>query len=69
MNKKLVTPFITWLLFLVIDLSSLAKGIANHESWRITTAGLALMVATGFLYVVIRHTAKELKPVRIRTRK
>ena len=66
MNKKLVTPFITWLLFLVIDLSALAKGIAGHENWRITVAGLALVVVTGFLYITLSHTAKELKPVRVR---
>ncbi|MES2275358.1 MAG: hypothetical protein V4592_05010 [Bacteroidota bacterium] len=66
MNKKLVAPFITWLLFMVVGLSGLINGIQHHEGWRIAVAGISILISSGFLYFIIRHTAKELKAVRVR---
>ena len=67
MNKKLITPIMTWLLFVIADLSALANGITNHKSLQTVVAGIALLISTGFLLSLIqRHQAKNLKPVRVR---
>jgi lipid-A-disaccharide synthase-like uncharacterized protein len=67
MNKKLVAPFVTWLLFMVVGLSGLINGIQHQDAWRVAAAGISLLVSSGFLYFIIQHTAKkELKAVRVR---
>lgn len=66
MNKKLVVPFIVWILFLLVDMVSLIKGIQLHQGLRVAVAGIALIGITGFLYFIIRQTTKQLKPVRVR---
>lgn len=66
MNKKLVAPFVTWLLFMVVGLSGLINGIQHQDAWRVAAAGISLIISSGLLYFIIRNTAKELKAVRVR---
>lgn len=70
MNKKLITPIMMWLLFVIVDLSALANGITNHKSLQAVVAGIALLISTGFLLSLIqRCNTRNLKPVRVRVKK
>ena len=42
MNKKIVLPFITFLAMLVVNVTSIIKGVENHETWRIVVSSVAL---------------------------
>ena len=66
MNKKLVAPFVTWLLFMVAGLSGLINGIQNQDAWRVAVAGISMIISSGLLLFIILNTAKELKAVRVR---
>lgn len=69
MNKKLVTPFITWLMFMVIGITSLINGIELNQTWRIMAAGAGLSIAIGFLVVILmNNNRKQLQPVRVKSR-
>ena len=70
MNKRLITPIMMWLLFVIVDISALVKGITNHKSLQTALAGIALLILAGFLLTLIqrRHT-RNLKVVHIRVKK
>jgi hypothetical protein len=66
MNKKLVTPLIVWLMFMVVGIAALANGVQHQAGWRIAAAAIALLISSGFIYIIISHTKKELKAVRVK---
>jgi hypothetical protein len=39
-NKKLIIPYFISVGFVAISINSIAKGINNHETWRIVTASV-----------------------------
>jgi hypothetical protein len=39
-NKKLIIPYFISVGFIAISINSIAKGINNHETWRIITASI-----------------------------
>ena len=70
MNKRLIMPIMMWLLFVIVDISALVKGITNHKSLQTALAGIALLILSGFLLTLIqRLNTRNLKPVRVRVKK
>lgn len=69
MNKKLVIPFIIWLLFLALDIASLIRGISEQQNLRIIGAGVAMTIAIAFLVFILRNQHKEeVKAVPVRNK-
>ena len=63
-RKKLVIPFITFLGFIAVSVSSLYKGIELHEAWRIVAASAGGLIFVAFtcliVYTVIKTERKLL---------
>ncbi len=53
-KRKLIVPFITLIIFLVIDVKSIVVGVQNHENWRIilSSAGAVIMIAFAVIVAI-----------------
>jgi len=69
MNNKLVAPFITWLMFMLVDIASLIAGLQQHQNLLIMLAAMGFIAGMIYLYIIMRHDDRELKPIRVRVRK
>ena len=61
--KKLIIPYFIALGFVAVSINSIARGIDNHEIWRIVTAGIG---GSFFLGVAVLMIIRLLKANRIR---
>ncbi|PTQ99587.1 hypothetical protein C8P68_102412 [Mucilaginibacter yixingensis] len=68
MNKKLVTPLITWLIFATLDIAFLIKSIELNQSWRMMAAVAGLLISAFFVVTATMQNRRELKPVRVKSR-
>jgi hypothetical protein len=56
--KKLIIPYFIALGFVAVSISSIARGIDNHEIWRIITAGIGGSFFLGVAVLIIVRLIK-----------
>jgi ABC-type enterochelin transport system permease subunit len=62
-RKKLITPNIIFLGFIVASINSLFKGIEHHETWRIVAAAAGGLIFVGFVVLSIYAVIKDEKTI------
>ena len=60
-NKKLIIPYFIAVGFVAVSINSIARGIANHETWRIIIASIG---GSFFLFVAILMAVKLIRNIR-----
>jgi len=62
-RKKLITPNLIFLGFIVVSINSLFKGIEHHETWRIVSAAAGGLIFAGFVGLSIYTVIKQEKAI------
>lgn len=57
-RKKLIVPFIVFLLILAINTNSIISGIQNHNTSRVVIAVISTVIVLACLLIMIRNLNK-----------
>jgi large-conductance mechanosensitive channel len=60
-KKKLIIPFITFLALMAVNVNTIARGINEHQTWRIVAASVSGLLMIAFAVFILVRLAKDKK--------